>query len=333
MKKSLQIAAAALFAWLMLPAPAHADYRFCNKTSYVLDGAIAVEEGGAWTSRGWLRLPPGDCGTMLEGAIGERGYHVFARSIDAHEGSVKYFSGNERFCIVEREFAIEGREQCAMRGYDSADFLKVDTKPGADWATTFSEASDYTMEQARIAGAQRLLKDIGFSITRIDGIAARNTLRAVEAFQRSANISVTGKIDEALIGQLTARARAEHETIGLNFCNRTEELVWAAVGYRNGGGDMSSGWIRIEPRTCRKSIRGKLSGDPYFAYAEAVDDAGSVARRNGEPMIWGGTENFCTKATRFQIRGRDRCAARGFDQRGFMRVETGGKPYWSVDFD
>ncbi|ABS61919.1 protein of unknown function DUF1036 [Parvibaculum lavamentivorans DS-1] len=333
MRKSLQIAAAVLFACLAFSAPAHADYRFCNKTSYVLDGAIAVEAGAAATSSGWLRVQPGECGVMLEGDIVEQKYYVYARTIDAHLGSVKYFSGNERFCIVEDEFAVEGREQCAMRGYDSADFLQVATKPGKEWTTTFSEASDYTGEQARIAGAQRLLKDIGFPLTRIDGIAARNTLRAVEAFQRSVNAPVTGRIDEALIGRLVERALAEHEKVGLSFCNKTEELVWAAVGYLDSGDDMSSGWIRIEPGTCRKSIKGKLSGDTYFAYAEAIDETGAVARRNGEPMIWGGTENFCTKATRFEIRGRDRCASRGFDQRGFMRIDTGGAARLSVDLD
>lgn len=333
MKISLQIVLTALLALFLLPATAYADYRFCNRTSYVLDGAVAHGTGGSITSQGWLRIAPGDCGVVLAGPIADQDYYVFARSIDAHEGSIKYFSGNEAFCIVEKTFEISGREQCALRGYDAADFLHVDTKPGEDWATTFSEASDYTIEQARIAGTQRLLKDIGFSLSRIDGIAARNTLRAVEAFQRSAGVSVTGKIDETLIKLLVARTLEQHQAVGLSLCNRTEELVWSAVGYRNQGEDMSSGWIRIEPDACRKAIKGKLNSDPYFVYAEAIDEAGSIARRDGGPMIWGGTENFCTKATRFEIKGRDRCALRGFDERGFMSIETGGGVSATLNFD
>lgn len=333
MKNCLHLIATTLFAWLWLSAPAHADYRFCNATSYVLDGAIAFDTGGKLTSRGWLRMPPGECGIAVEGPVAIENYYVFARSIDAHEGSIKYFSGNESFCIVERDFEIEGREQCAMRGYDSADFLRVSTKPGKDWTTTFSEASEYTMEQARIAGAQRLLKDIGFSLNRVDGIAARNTSRAVEAFQRSAGASVTGRVDELLIEKLTERVLAEHETVGLSLCNRTGELLWAAVGYRSHGDDMSSGWVRIEPGSCRKAIKGKLAESTYFVYTEALDEAGSIVRRDGQPMIWGGAETFCTKATRFEIRGRDRCTQRGFDERGFMRIETDGEPNWTVDFD
>lgn len=333
MKSCPQILAATLLAWTMLPAVAHADYRFCNATSYVLDGAIAFETEGGPTSRGWFRMPPGECRAALEGPVAAQDYYVFARSIDAHEGSIKYFSGNESFCIIERDFEIEGREQCAMRGYDSSDFLRVSTKGGDAWTTTFSEASEYTAEQARIAGAQRLLKDIGFSLSRIDGIAARNTSRAVEAFQRSIGGSVTGRIDEMLLEQLIEKAEAQHETLGLGFCNRTEELVWAAVGYKNHGDDMSSGWVRIEPGGCRKAIKGKLVEKSYFVYAEAVDETGSIALREGQPMSWSGAETFCTKATRFEIKGRDRCTARGFDERGFMRVETEGKPGWTVDFD
>ncbi|MBO6677943.1 DUF1036 domain-containing protein [Parvibaculum sp.] len=333
MKYSLQIAAAALLCCLVLPADAHAEYRFCNKTSYVLDGAIAFEADGAWKSRGWTRIPPGDCTDVLEGSIEERDYFVFARSIDAHKGSIKYFSGNTGFCIVDDAFEIEGRDQCAMRGYDSADFLRVRTTAGENWTTTFAEAGEYTEDEARIAGAQRLLKDIGFALKQIDGIAARNTLRAVEAFQRSEKEPATGRIDDVLVGQLIARAIEERDRVGLTFCNRTGELVWAAVGYRNGEGDMSSGWIRIEPSGCRKAIKGELTEEAYYVYAEAVDDTGTIVRRQGSALVWGGNDNFCTKATRFQIRGRERCVARGFDERGFMRVETGGETFRRIDFD
>lgn len=333
MKSNLMVLAAACFAWAMLPTAAHAEYRFCNNTSYVLDSAIAFDNGDAWTSRGWVRLPPGDCGTAFEGPVAERDYYVFARSIDAHEGSVKYFSGNERFCVIDRDFEIAGRDQCAIRGYDSADFLRVSAKAGESWTTAFSEASEYTPDKARIAGAQRLLKDIGFPLKLIDGIAARNTLRSVEAFQRSENIRVTGVIDSRLIDQMIGRALAEQEKTGLNFCNETANLVWAAVGYRNASNDMSSGWIRIEPGTCRKAIRGKLTEERYFLYAEAVDKAGALMRRDGQPLVWEGNESFCTKTTRFEIKGRARCAARGFDEHGFMPVETGGKERWNADLE
>lgn len=333
MMRCLQIATAVLLAWFALPSAAHADYRFCNRTSYVLDGAIAFETESRWASRGWVRILPGECSTVLEGDIGERDYYVFARSIDAHAVRVKYFSGNTQFCTLDGDFEIEGSEQCALRGYDSADFLRVRTKADKNWSTTFAEASEYTEDKARIAAVQRLLKDNGFALNRIDGIAARNTLRAVEAFQRSADVPVTGTIDGTLVVQLIERAMEEQSAAGLDLCNGTGTLVWAAVGYMNGEEEMSSGWVRIEPGACRKAIKGKLDRDAYYVYAEGVDDAGAIAQGREGAMIWSGGDSFCIKTTRFEIRGRERCAARGFDERGFMRVETGGKPLRRVDFD
>ena len=56
-------------AVLSLTASARADLQFCNKTSYVLDLALALEEKDAAATRGWLRVDPGACRTVLQGAI------------------------------------------------------------------------------------------------------------------------------------------------------------------------------------------------------------------------------------------------------------------------
>ncbi|MDO8839101.1 MAG: DUF1036 domain-containing protein [Parvibaculum sp.] len=314
-------------------APAHADYQLCNRTSYVLDGAIAVQEGAVWQSRGWVRMLPGGCAVALTGPIESEEYFVFARSIEAHQGRTQYFSGNERFCTADDSFLIEGRDQCAARGYDANEFLPVRTERGNDWVTTFSEASDHTAEQAEIAGTQRLLQDNGFKLSRVDGIAARNTTRAVEAFQRLIGVPADGQIDQILIEQLIAGAEQEQAKAGLDVCNKTGHLIWSALGYRSLEGEMSSGWIRIEPGQCRKAIKGKLTEREYFVYAEAVDDEGTIARVDGDTLIWSGDARFCTKPTRFEIKSRDRCAARGFDERAFMRIETGGKSNWVLDLD
>ena len=56
-------------AALSLTASARADLQFCNKTSYVLDLALALAEKDAAATRGWLRVDPGACRTVLQGAI------------------------------------------------------------------------------------------------------------------------------------------------------------------------------------------------------------------------------------------------------------------------
>lgn len=359
-----------VIAMLAMPSDARADYRFCNTTSYVLQGAIGTARHNAklrgttagppspapdvaatvapakptdhtglaggetqpdtvWLTQGWTQVLPGECASALSGPVHKGDYYVFARSIDAHQGPTKYFSGSARFCTLTDDFSIEGRENCALRGYDSHDFIRVSVKAGDDWTTTFGEPRDYSLERARIAGAQRLLLDNGLRLPKIDGYAAKNTERAVMAFQRTANIKATGAIDRDLIDKLVEGARREQSKFGLNICNKTNFLVWASVGVSDSDDDMSSGWIRVAQGSCTKAIKDKLTAKAYYIYAEATDDRGAIAMRDGRRLIWMGKQGFCVKTTRYEIKGREACTTRGYDERAFMPINTGGK----ISFD
>ena len=328
----------ALLLVSLLPTQARADYRLCNATSYVLQSAIGMqtgtaESGGAWQSQGWTTLMPGACEAILQGPVAKGDYYLFARSIDAHQGPTKYFSGAQRFCTVPKDFTITSRENCALRGFESNDFIRVVVKGGADWTTTFSEPRNYSLDRAQIAGAQRLLRDNGLHLPKIDGYAAKNTRRAVMAFQRAAGRAATGEIDAPLITALVEGATREQAKFGLNLCNKTSYLVWAAIGFPAGEEDMSSGWIRVEPGQCAKAIKGKLGPGPYYVYAEAADAKGATVKQAGRLLVWSGSETFCVKTTRFEIKGRDTCTVRGYDERRFMRVDTGGKALFDVPLE
>ncbi len=328
----------ALFPLLLFPNAARADYRLCNATGYVLAGAIGFQDDPAyprseWRTRGWVRMVPGACASVLEGPVRGGSYFVFARSIEAHQGPTKYFSGDQSFCSLPENFAIAGRDSCALRGYDTSEFIRVETKAGEEWTTTFGEPRDYSLDQARIAGVQRLLRDNGFRVARIDGYAAKATRRSVMAFQRAKGLEATGTIDDALVTALIEGAELEQAGAGLDICNRTRHLAWAAVGFRAEDEDVSSGWIRIAPGRCAKAVKGKLAATPYFLYAEATDGKGAVARERGRALVWSGKEPYCTKATRFEIRGREACARRGYDERNFMRVDAGGRAHVEVPLE
>ena len=64
-------------------SPARADLQFCNKTSYVLDLALGLEEKGTAATRGWFRVDPGQCRTVLQGALADKAY-VHARAVPAY---------------------------------------------------------------------------------------------------------------------------------------------------------------------------------------------------------------------------------------------------------
>lgn len=312
-----------------LATPAKADYRFCNATSYVLDTSIGYETDEGWQSQGWFRLMPGSCEKVLQENIDRETYFVFARSIDAHDGGTKYFNGSDRFCTAPGDFLVNGRTNCASRGFDSFDFTRVDTKTGNDWTTTFSEPVNYSLNRAEVAGVQRLLRDTNSGITEIDGLSGRRTTTAITAFQQSINLRADGKVTDGLFNALIEAADQRQAATGLSICNNTDYLVWAAVGYESGEDFTSSGWIRIEPARCEKAIKGALTQKHYYTYAEAVDGSGLVARRHGQDLAWAGNHTFCTKGTRFEIEGRGTCTERGFDETGFKRIDTGDALVWT----
>ena len=334
--KSLMLSLATIlvcFIGLSYTNQAHADYRFCNHTSYVLSSSISFEKGDEWKSQGWYRLLPGSCRPILRGKIKNDTYYVFAQSVDEHAGGRKYFSGSERFCTVPGDFLITGRANCASRGFDSNDFTRVDVKIGKTWSTTFMEPRALSQKQAKTAGVQRLLSDNNYKNIKVDGYGGRSTQRAIMAFQRSININPNGKITDALFGALLKSAQVKQAKIGLNICNRTNYLAWAAVGYETADGDISSGWIKIEPDRCVKAIKGALEKRYYYTYAEAVDSNGIVVRDKNRDLMWGGGHTFCTKTTKFEISGRSSCQDRGFTEIDFNQIDTGEAESWTLNLE
>src|SRR3954451_13236523 len=94
----------AMAVGLALTAPARADFQFCNKTSYVLDLALALEEKDAAATRGWFRLDPGACRSVLQGAITADKVYVHARALSAYGPSPLPQDGHADFCIADGNF-------------------------------------------------------------------------------------------------------------------------------------------------------------------------------------------------------------------------------------
>jgi uncharacterized membrane protein len=105
----------------------------------------------------------------------------------------------------------------------------------------------------------------------------------------------------------------------LAVCNKAKRPASVALGRFNGTAWMSQGWWTVAPRKCAELIAGPLDARYYYLYA---DDGGAGA--------WDGGTTFCTAHSgRFSIAGRQACAARGYDLRGFFRIDTGQAPNWT----
>jgi uncharacterized membrane protein len=118
-----------------LAAPAHADFRLCNQTSDRVSVSLAYTDGKKWVSEGWWNLKPADCDTLLEGPLAAEFYYVYA--MDERGGEWK---GKAYMCTNDREFKIEGREDCFARGYERTGFFEVDTgKDAKNWTVQLTD--------------------------------------------------------------------------------------------------------------------------------------------------------------------------------------------------
>src|SRR5437588_10856730 len=104
-----------LLVLLGLTAPARADLQFCNKTSYVLDLALALEEKSAAATRGWFRVDPGACKGVLQGALTAEKVYLHARALAAYGPSPLPQAGHADFCVAEGNFVIAAAKTCQTR--------------------------------------------------------------------------------------------------------------------------------------------------------------------------------------------------------------------------
>lgn len=138
MRKIPQTAAALALLASLAPGAARADLRMCNNTAARMSVALAYTDGKNWVSEGWWNLKSLDCVTLLRGALGAQYYYVYA--MDERGGEWK---GKAFMCTSDREFKIEGRQDCYARGYDRTGFFEVDTgKDAKSWTVQLTDQAN-----------------------------------------------------------------------------------------------------------------------------------------------------------------------------------------------
>jgi uncharacterized membrane protein len=118
-----------------LTTSAHADFRLCNNTNARVSVSLAYTDGQRWVSEGWWNLKPSACETLLRGPLAAQFYYVYA--MDERGGEWK---GKAFMCTRDREFHIDGREDCFVRGYDRTGFFEIDTgKDAKNWTVQLTD--------------------------------------------------------------------------------------------------------------------------------------------------------------------------------------------------
>ena len=129
---ALVIAALALAA---APSPAAADLRLCNNTTRRVSVSLAYTDGETWVSEGWWNLKANACEVLVRGPLAAEFYYLYA--MDERGGEWK---GKAFMCTRDREFRIDGREDCYVRGFDRTGFFEIDTgKDARSWTVQLTD--------------------------------------------------------------------------------------------------------------------------------------------------------------------------------------------------
>ena len=322
--KSLLLAGAALVA---IALPARADLQLCSRMSYVLEAAIAIEDRGAAATRGWFRIDPGQCRTVLQGAPPGEALYIHARALPVYGGSPLPQRGDSDFCVATDNFVLAQAQKCHRAKEHLARFTRVmpsETEKGL--IAYLAEDAEYTDEQARDAGIQRLLVIAGYDANPIDGVRGTKTDVALAQFIADNKLANTAAGRSDIFDILIAAAQ-KPDGAGFAWCNETGHPVMAALGVEDKGTVTTRGWYRVAPGKC---LWPDLAGKPrrLYSFGEAVDADGQplrhgerLAQPTTQPTSWGGASILCTRNVKFELSDHQDCAGKGLTATGFASVE------------
>jgi len=105
----------------------------CNDGTSGMFAAIATQQDGNWTSRGWWPVEPGACVKPYDRSLIGTQTHVFALQEAADEDGQPAPDRRLRsetvtpaqFCIAESRFSALGRENCLEQGYAAVGFRPI----------------------------------------------------------------------------------------------------------------------------------------------------------------------------------------------------------------
>lgn len=300
---------------------AFADLKLCNRMSYVVDAAIAIEDRGHASVRGWYRVDPGQCRTAQPGPLPAGALYLHVRVPQLYGPSPAPQRGDTEFCIATDNFSSTNARNC--KGSQRA-VLFTAVKPievDKDHAITLAEEAGYDPDQARDAGIQRLLAVAGYDAGAIDGVRGEKTDIAIRQFTADNKLGLTAAGRADFFTHLMDAAQKPGS--GFAWCNDTGHPVMAAIGIEDGNSITTRGWYRVEPGRC---LRPDITGAPkrVFSFAEAIDGTGQTIASGGKPVSWGGSTTLCTRPARFELYDHAECSARGLTQTGFTAIEIKG---------
>ncbi len=120
-----------------LTASSQADLVICNETSSRIGVSIGYKDDNGWGSEGWWNIQPEKCQPILSGELVSQYYYLHA--IDYDLGGE--WSGDHQMCVKPESFTIRGNITCTKQGWETAGFLRIDTKEKTNWLIRLDDDS------------------------------------------------------------------------------------------------------------------------------------------------------------------------------------------------
>ena len=151
--------------------------------SYVVETAIGIEDKGAAATRGWFRIDPGQCRTVMQGEVQAESLYVHARALPVYGASPLPQGGHADLCVANENFILAAARACGRAGQKLVRFTAAEAVGDREGLTAYlAEEAEYTDDQARDAAIQRLLNIAGYDVSPIDGIRGAKTDAALLQF-------------------------------------------------------------------------------------------------------------------------------------------------------
>src|SRR5215470_1430377 len=191
---------------LLAAARAQAELTLCNRTSYRIEAAIAIEKRAHVGTRGWFRLDPGQCRQVLDGALDADMVYVHGRTPPVYGTAPLPQDGQAEFCIRAGDFDIANARGCPASQQAHFSAAKPSDSPKGP-VVNLAEEADYDDVQARLAGIQRLLVIAGYDAYPIDGVQGSKTQAALTKFLNDRKLAADGASAPNFFDTLITAAR------------------------------------------------------------------------------------------------------------------------------
>lgn len=296
-------------------APASAALKLCNQTSYIIYTAFGAATKTELDARGWSRIVPGDCAMPIPQPLNAPAYFIYAHTSPAHSGPSRAWGGNVSICARDTNFAQRNKlpvRVCPGPEYYKMPFAVIDRHGRASWTTTFTESPDLkTLKDAKRAGVNRLLEDLGYHVN-VPGERARDL--ALEDFHKRAKLAADANSGE-LFAALETQAMKAAAPAGYTVCNNSETPLWVAIALQAGNAFSTRGWWQVARGACSRLITETLRTDRVYLLAQS----------KGKPPLVTGSAKFCIEESQFELSGKPACRGKGFSLAGFAATDTKGR--------